>query len=140
MVALQTVQLTGGSRRTIAVVGLFGAVMPMVFGMAYLLLPASIGRTLSTRWLPGIHFLLAYLALGFLVVDTAVGGNAAAVALGSLAGLGGGGLALLAGGVTLPVAGSVTTTPRLHLSGSVLELLGTGVYASLLGRRLLRER
>ncbi|MFB6131293.1 MAG: hypothetical protein ABEJ28_10780 [Salinigranum sp.] len=43
-------------RRVAAVVGLFGVVCPMIFGMAYLLLPPYVGRTLAVRRPPGVHF------------------------------------------------------------------------------------
>ncbi|MFB6195204.1 MAG: hypothetical protein ABEI80_03470 [Haloplanus sp.] len=66
MVALQIAFLSDASYRVVAIVGLFGAVLPMVFGMAYLLLPSYVGRTLSTPRLPGVHFLVAYAGTGLL--------------------------------------------------------------------------
>lgn len=43
-------------RVALAVVGLFGFVLPMVFGMAYVLLPPYVGRTFRPAWIPGLHF------------------------------------------------------------------------------------
>lgn len=53
---------------TPVIVGLFGFVFPMIFGMAYLLLPPYVRRTLIDHRLPGVHFVLAYLGAGLLVV------------------------------------------------------------------------
>ncbi len=53
---------------TPVLVGLFGFVFPMIFGMAYLLFPPYVRRTLIDHRLPGIHFVLAYLGAGLLVV------------------------------------------------------------------------
>lgn len=85
MVALQTTQIVGAAGRTVVVISLFGAVLPMVFGMAYLLLPAYVGRTLATPWLPGIHLMLAYVGAGLLAADAVIGGHPTAFLLGSLA-------------------------------------------------------
>ncbi len=49
MVGLQLAFLFDSPFHVVAIVGLFGAVLPMVFGMAYLLLPSYVGRTLSTQ-------------------------------------------------------------------------------------------
>jgi hypothetical protein len=59
--------LFDSSFHIVAIVGLFGAVLPMVFGMAYLLLPSYVGRTLSTQRLPGVHFILTYAGVGLLL-------------------------------------------------------------------------
>jgi hypothetical protein len=67
MVGLQFAFLFDVSFRVMAVVGLFGAVLPMVFGMAYLLLPSYVGRTLTTQWLPGVHFIATYAGVGLLL-------------------------------------------------------------------------
>ncbi|WP_205254108.1 MULTISPECIES: hypothetical protein [Halostella] len=81
MVALQAAFLGDPSLRTVAVVGLLGAALPMVFGMAYLLLPSYVGRTLSARRLPGVHFALAYAGVGLLAGDSVfeLGGPVTAV-------------------------------------------------------------
>jgi len=63
MLALQIGFLLDVSLRVLTVVGVFGAVLTMVFGMAYLLLPAYVGRTLQDQWLAGVHFLLATVAV-----------------------------------------------------------------------------
>lgn len=44
MMGLQITYLGTSSRQTIALVGLLGAVLPMVFGMGYLLLPSVVGQ------------------------------------------------------------------------------------------------
>lgn len=50
-----------GARRTlVTTAALFGFVCPMIFGMAYLLIPSFVGRTLVDYRLPGVHFVLAY--------------------------------------------------------------------------------
>lgn len=59
--------------RTTIILGLFGFVCPMIFGMAYLLLPAYAGQTLIDQRLAGIHFVLAYIGVGFLLVDRFLG-------------------------------------------------------------------
>lgn len=46
----------GSSRLTTALAGVFWFLCPMVFGMAYLLLPPYVGRTLPFDRLPGVHF------------------------------------------------------------------------------------
>lgn len=48
-------------------------------------------------------------------------------------------IGLLAGGVTFAVVGSATATPWRELPGAVLGLLGTGVYAYLMSRRLIES-
>lgn len=73
MVLLQTSRLFGATVYTRAIIGLFGAVLPMIFGMAYLLLPSYAGQTLATPSAPGFHFVFAYVGAAILVVDTAVG-------------------------------------------------------------------
>lgn len=72
-VALQVAFLLGAPLRATAVLGLFGAVLPMAFGMAYLLLPSYLGRTLSTERLPGVHLVAAYAGAVLLVADELVG-------------------------------------------------------------------
>ncbi|SFC62154.1 hypothetical protein SAMN05444422_11254 [Halobiforma haloterrestris] len=57
----------GADGRTVVLLGLFGFVCPMIFGMGYLLLPPYAGRTLSEPRLAGVHFVLAYLGVAFLV-------------------------------------------------------------------------
>lgn len=73
MVGLQVVLLLDASFRVVAVVGLFGAVLPMVFGMAYLLFPSYVGRTLSTQRLPGVHFIATYAGVRLLLGHELVG-------------------------------------------------------------------
>lgn len=63
MVLIQIGFLLDVSLRSLAVLGVFGAVLTMVFGMAYLLLPAYVGRTLQGQWLAGVHFLFATVAV-----------------------------------------------------------------------------
>lgn len=46
----------GADRVTLGVAGLFGVVCPMVFGMAYVLLPPYVGRTFPSGTLPALHF------------------------------------------------------------------------------------
>ncbi|MFB6084121.1 MAG: hypothetical protein ABEJ94_07745 [Halorientalis sp.] len=63
-----------GTRGTLVVtVALFGFVCPMIFGMAYLLVPSFVGRTLTDYRLPGLHFGLAYLGTGSLVLGRIAG-------------------------------------------------------------------
>lgn len=57
----------GFDGRTVALLGLFGFVCPMIFGMGYLLLPPYAGRTLTDHRLAGVHFVLAYLGVALLV-------------------------------------------------------------------------
>lgn len=60
LVASVLVQLAGFGRIPVALVGVFGFVCPMVFGMAYLLLPSYVGRTLVDQRIPGVHFACAF--------------------------------------------------------------------------------
>lgn len=73
MVLLQVSRLLGATVYTRALIGLFGAVLPMIFGMAYLLLPSYAGRTLATPSAPVIHLVVAYVGTGILVVDSVFG-------------------------------------------------------------------
>ncbi|WP_164471712.1 hypothetical protein [Halosimplex salinum] len=101
MVGLQLAYLFDASFRVVALVGLFGAVLPMVFGMAYLLLPSYVGRTLSTQRLPGVHFAATYAGTGLLVGDELLGlGPSVAV----------GGVFLWSAGVTIFVGTLLQTT------------------------------
>lgn len=67
MVGLQIAVLLAIPLHAIAIVGLFGAVLPMTFGMAYLLLPSYVGRTLASDRLPGVHLVFTYLGAGLLL-------------------------------------------------------------------------
>lgn len=60
--------LVDGGRRPAVLFGLYGFVLPMIFGMGYLLLPPYVGRTLVDARLAGVHFVLASLGVGLLVV------------------------------------------------------------------------
>lgn len=67
LVVSQGVAVRGGTRSLVVAITVFGFVCPMIFGMAYLLLPSYVGRTLAHQRLPGVHLALAYLvALGVL--------------------------------------------------------------------------
>ncbi|MFB6352627.1 MAG: hypothetical protein ABEJ92_00925, partial [Halobacteriales archaeon] len=55
-VALVGLGALGADRVTLGVVGLFGVVCPMAFGMAYVLLPPYVGRTFPSGTLPALHF------------------------------------------------------------------------------------
>lgn len=113
MVALQIAVLSEASRRTAVLVGLFGAVLPMVFGMAYLLLPSYVGRTLSTRRLPGVHFAAAYAGAGTLVADGLVGLSPQLVAVGGL--LWSLGVAIFVGTLLWTIVPAVTANPEIVL-------------------------
>jgi hypothetical protein len=86
--SLLAVPLTSGPRIPVLVT-LFGFVCPMVFGMAYLLLPPYLGRTLVDYRLPGVHFVLAYLGAGLLVAGSIQEGSDVVFALGAGAWTGG---------------------------------------------------
>ncbi|GAB7012323.1 hypothetical protein [Halolamina salina] len=73
MVGLQAAWLFDAGYRVVALLGLFGAVLPMVFGMAYLLIPSYVGRTLSTGRLPGVQFVASYVGTGLLVAHELFG-------------------------------------------------------------------
>lgn len=60
LVIVQAIPLLNGDRHLMAVLAVFGFIGPMIFGMAYLLLPSFVGRTLVHQHLPGHHFVLAY--------------------------------------------------------------------------------
>ncbi|MFC6766195.1 hypothetical protein [Natrinema soli] len=67
MVGLQATYLLDWPLRAIGLFGLLGAVLPMTFGMAYLLLPAYVGTTLATHRLPGVHLVVSYAGAAVLV-------------------------------------------------------------------------
>lgn len=67
-VAFLLVLLVDGGRRTAVLLGLYGFVCPMIFGMGYLLLPAYAGRTLVDQRLAGVHFVLAVSGVCLLVL------------------------------------------------------------------------
>jgi len=61
--------LLGEANEAAVLIGVFGFICPMVFGMAYLLLPSYVGETLVDQRLAGIHFVLAYVGVILLVAD-----------------------------------------------------------------------
>ena len=75
MVLLSIGHLRGMSTTVHALVGLLLVVLPMIFGMGYLLLPSFAGTTLATPRLPDVHLLLAYLGGGLVVGETALAGG-----------------------------------------------------------------
>ncbi|WP_367176227.1 hypothetical protein [Haloarcula rubripromontorii] len=72
LVVAQALALLGTGRSLVTTVALFGFVCPMIFGMAYLLLPSYVGRTLVDQRLPGLHFALAYLGAAGLAVGRVI--------------------------------------------------------------------
>jgi len=60
---------SGEANEAAVLIGVFGFICPMVFGMAYLLLPSYVGETLVDQRLAGIHFVLAYVGVILLVAD-----------------------------------------------------------------------
>jgi hypothetical protein len=117
MVALQAALLFDASYRLLALVGLFGAVLPMVFGMAYLLFPSYLGRTLSTQRLPGIHFFLTYAGTGLLVGHELLDSRAALLPVGALSwSLG---VAVFVGALLRPVAFAIAADPSVVLPSEV---------------------
>lgn len=111
MVVLQLWMLFGAPRRAAALVGLFGAVLPMVFGMAYLLIPSYVGRTLSTPRLPGVHFAVAYIGAGILVADALGELDSRVVALGGL--LWSIGVAIFVGALLWTVVPAIAADPTI---------------------------
>lgn len=71
-------------RQTAVLIGVFGFVCPMIFGMAYLLFPSYAGRTLVDRRLAGVHFVTAYIGVGLLVLARTVEGASALFRIGVL--------------------------------------------------------
>lgn len=64
--------LVGLPRETRALAAVFGFVCPMAFGMAYLLVPSYLGRTLVADGLAGVHFVLAFAGAVPIVAASAV--------------------------------------------------------------------
>lgn len=60
LVVAQTTTVLGFDRLAVALIVVFGFFCPMIFGMAYLLLPSFVGRTLVDQRIPGVHFVLAF--------------------------------------------------------------------------------
>ncbi|MFB6091275.1 MAG: hypothetical protein ABEJ97_09480 [Halobellus sp.] len=73
LVGTEALILFGGDRILVATVALFGFVCPMIFGMAYLLIPSFVGRTLADYRLPGVHFVLAYAGVAGLIAGRVTG-------------------------------------------------------------------
>jgi len=71
LVVSQGVAVLGGTRSFVVLVAIFGFVCPMIFGMAYLLIPSYAGRTLADHRIPAVHFALAYLGASALVAGRA---------------------------------------------------------------------
>jgi hypothetical protein len=113
MVFLQVALLLEAPRRAVTIIGLFGAVLPMVFGMAYLLLPSYVGRTLSWRRLAGVHFAAAYVGAGILATDALVGLSSTVVVVG--AGVWSLGVAVFVGTLARTVVPAVVADPHVVL-------------------------
>jgi hypothetical protein len=64
---------SGVGRPIPLLIAVFGFICPMIFGMAYLLLPPYVGTTLVDQRLAGVHFVATYLGAGSLVGDRLVG-------------------------------------------------------------------
>lgn len=77
--------LLAGQPRIAVLLCVFGFICPMIFGMGYLLLPPYVGRTLVDHRLPGLHFSLAYLGVGLLVVGWIADGTGLVFTLGAVA-------------------------------------------------------
>jgi hypothetical protein len=84
MAALQVAFVFDTSYRTVGIIGLFGAVLPMVFGMAYLLVPSYVGETLTTEWLPAVHLGITYVAVGLLLGGELWGAEYVLTSIGTL--------------------------------------------------------
>lgn len=106
--------LLSGTNEIAVLFAVFGFVCPMVFGMAYLLLPSYVGETLVDQRLAGIHFGLAYVGVTLLVADPFV---TAGIPLRPL------GVTLWAAGV-LTFVGSLLTTVGPTAVGTVAGTLG----------------
>jgi hypothetical protein len=72
--------LGGVDARTRTVFALLGFVFPTVFGMAWLLFPAYVGRTLPDGWWPGVTLLLSVGGAGLFGGGTVLGRPAVASA------------------------------------------------------------
>jgi len=59
----------GGANGAAVLIGVFGFICPMVFGMASFCSPSYVGETLVDQRLAGIHFRLAYVGVTLLVAD-----------------------------------------------------------------------
>lgn len=102
-------------RQTAVLIGVFGFVCPMVFGMAYLLLPSYAGRTLVDQRLAGIHFITAYIGVGLLVLARTVEGATALFQVGVL---------FWTLGIVVFVGGLLVTVGPLFLANPLETLRG----------------
>jgi len=112
LVVSQAVAVPGGPRSLVVTVAVFGFVCPMIFGMAYLLLPSYVGRTLADQRLPGGHFALAYLGSGALVAGRALD-RVALARIGVI--LWSGGVAVFVGALAWTVVPAVLDRPEVIL-------------------------
>lgn len=93
----------------------FGFVCPMIFGMAYLLLPPYAGRTLVDYRIPGVHFVLAYLGAALIVAGWTTGGTELVYTAGTV--LWAGGVAVFVGSLVATVGPVVLDRPAVMLQG-----------------------
>lgn len=108
----QAIAVLGGTRPVVVTMAVFGFVCPMIFGMAYLLLPSYVGRTLVDQRLPAVHFALAYVGAGALVAGRGLDRVAltrGGVALWSL------GVAVFVGALAWTVVPAVMNRPEVVL-------------------------
>ncbi len=101
----------GGADEVAVLISVFGFVCPMVFGMAYLLLPSYVGETLVDQRLAGIHFGLAYVGVTLLVADQFV----------------------TAGILLRPLGVTLWTTGVLIFVGSLLATVGPTAVSTVAG-------
>lgn len=111
MIALQVSFLLDVPVRILGLIGLFAVVLPMVFGMGYLLLPPYFGQTLSTPRLPGIHLILTYTAIWFLLRGVRAGVESMDMMIGTV--LWGGGVTIFVGSLVWTVLPSLPKNAQL---------------------------
>lgn len=111
LVGFLVADAAGAGRIAVAVLALFGFVCPMIFGMAYLLLPSFAGRTLVDQRLPAVHFALTVVSVPIIVGNRFVGVSDSVYALG--VGLWSAGVAIFVGALAWTVVPAVVANPKI---------------------------
>lgn len=127
MGGLQAMVFTDAPVRELAFAALLGPILPMIFGMGYLLFPSYVGSTLRNDWAPPVHLGLC-VGGGVLILAELRGYlNTTAGLIG--AGLWAGGVGIFLGALALSIAPHVSLPPRFDRSSGSQRSSRLGLLA-----------